>query len=257
MQPTNTLTPVTPDEFDAFDSASNPDVLTGNFDLFGKVEITAWACHLQKGVGKVPYDATNPDHKRLTAIQTYIQPLVEIDVKYPKQWECDWLAEYATWAKITLPSIKDAFQKFAGAEMGSVREINGKWARIARVDSLEKPYDKKDSAGNPTGEKGVKKTFKFVEIYDSEEACRAAYLANGGKTADVKPATQLDAVDAEKSVQAAFLNVIVPNACNGKKTLDEAKAAVTLALPNYPTVAKVFTSDSPEVIALINKSLGL
>ncbi len=164
--PVNVLEPIEA-EFDPFAAASDPAVITPNYDLYGMVEISAYACHLQKGVGKVPFDPTNPDHKRMTAIQVFIQPLPEIEVKYPKTLEMDWIGEFPTWAKITLPSIKAA-----GFE--NVREINGKYARVTRVDSLDKPYDKKDKDGNPTGEKGVKKTFKFVEFYDTEDACRAA-----------------------------------------------------------------------------------
>ncbi len=241
----NVLEPIAtdPNEIDPFASASDPVVITPNFDLWGMVEISAYACHLQKGKGggKVPFDATNPDHKRMTAINVFIQPLAEIDVKYPKQWEMDWIAEFQTWAKITLPSIKAA-----GFE--NVREINGKWARVARVDSLDKPYDKKDAQGNPTGEKGVKKTFKFVEFFDTEDACRAAYLAAGGHAATQPAAT--DPTDADKIAALAFLKVIVPNACKGKKITDDWKGAVTTALAQYPMVSKHFTAESPEVAEL-------
>lgn len=238
--PTNVLEPVfTAETDDAFASASNP--VTPTYDLFGKVEISAWACHLEKGAGKIPYDPNNPNHKRLTAINVYIQALAEIEVKYPKSLECDWLAEFPTWAKITLPSIKAA-----GFE--NVREINGKWARVARVDSLEKPFDKKDSNGNLTGEKATKKTFKFVDFYDTEDACRAAYIAAGGKAESSAPVA--DPADADKTAAIAFLKVIVQTAVTGKKINDDWKGAVALALTQYPMVSKHFTAESPEVAAL-------
>src|SRR4030065_1385466 len=91
-------------EFDPFASASDPVIQT--YDLFGKVEISAWACALVKGTGKVPFDPNNPNHKRLTAIDVFIEPLAEIDVKYPRSLESHWLAGFVGWAKITLPSIK-------------------------------------------------------------------------------------------------------------------------------------------------------
>jgi hypothetical protein len=230
-------------EFDPFASASDPSVETRTYDLFGVVEISAWACHLQKGVGKVPFDAANPDHKRMTAIDVFIQPLPEMDVKYPKTLEDHWIAEFPTWAKITLTSIKAA-----GFE--NVREINGKWARVTRVDSLDKPFDKKDAQGNPTGEKTTKKTMKFVEFYDTEEACRAAYLANGGKSAEAN-APVADPADAEKTAAVAFLKVIVANACKGKTLTDDWKGAINTALTQYPTVAKFFNADSTEVTELV------
>lgn len=238
-------------DFDPFAAASNPDYVTPSYDLYGLIELTAFGCALIKGQGKVPWEALDETqkaaNKRVTAIQMYIQPLAEIDVKYPKQWECDWIAEYATWNKITLPSIKAQ-----GFE--NVREINGKWARVARVDSLDKPYDKKDAAGNPTGEKGVKKTFKIVAVYDTEEACREAYLANGGKSAEMhasESAPVADPADAEKTTALAFLRVIVTNACKGKTMTDDWKGAINTALAQYPTVSKHFTAESPEVMELI------
>lgn len=247
MTTVNVPIPVETTEFDPFAAASNPDYVIPTYDLYGLVELTAYGCALIKGQGRVTWDALTSEQqantKRLTAIQMYVQPLPEIDVKYPKQWECDWIAEYSTWNKITLPSIKAQ-----GVE--NVREINGKWARIARVDSLDKPYDKKDAAGNPTGEKGVKKTFKIVAIYDTEEACRAAYLANGGKPAqDSEPVA--DPADAEKTAAVAFLKVIVANACKGKSLTDDWKGAINTALAQYPTVAKFFNADSPEVTELV------
>lgn len=248
--PVNVLQPVDT-EIDPFASASEPEVISVNYDLFGLVEIQASAVHLQTGVGKVPYDPTNTSHKRMTAVNVYIQPLAEIEVKYPKQWECDWIAEFQTWAKVTLPSIKEAYSNFTGHEMGSVREINGKWARVARVDSLDKPFEKKDPiTKQPTGEKAVKKTYKFIELYDSEEACRAAYLANGGKAAEAPAAPVADPANEEKTAATAFLKVIVQNACKGKKMTDDWKAAVKTALGGYPMVAKHFTEESPEVAEL-------
>lgn len=235
-------------EFDPFEAAT--EAQARSFDLFGLVEISAWACHLEKGNGKIPFDPTNPNHKRMTAIDVYIQPLPEIDVKYPKTLECHWLAEFNTWAKITLPSIKTAFQKSTGQELGSVRQINGMYARVARVDSFDKPYEKKDAQGNPTGEKVTPKTFKFVEFYADEDACRAAYVAAGGQPMQGNgTATDAAPVDPDKQAALAFLPVIVKNALNGKglKISDDWKTAVTTALGQFPMVSKHFTAESPEV----------
>lgn len=235
-------------EFDPFEAATEAQART--FDLFGLVEISAWACHLEKGQGKIPFDPQNPNHKRMTAIDVFIQPLPEIDVKYPKTLECHWLAEYNTWAKITLPSIKDAYQRATGQELGSVRQINGMYARVARVDSFDKKYEKKDTAGNGTGEMVTPKTFKFVEFYADENACRAAYIAAGGQpmqgsSSAVAPSQE----QSDKNAAMAFLPVIVKNALNGKglKISDDWKAAVNTALAQFPMVAKHFTADAPEV----------
>lgn len=243
--PINTDTPA--DEFDPFASASDP--VQQNFDLFGQVEINAWACALVKGAGKMPFDPTNPDHKRYTAIDVFIQPLLEIDVKYPKSLECHWIAEFPEWAKITLPSIK-------AAGVANVREVNGKWARVARVPN-GKRYEKKDKAtGQPTGEYADETTFKFVAIYDTEDACRAAYLANGGTPGNGHVAASVsNPDDTEKATNLAFLKVIVTNAVRGKTDLGEAQDAVGVALLQYPTVAKYFTVDSDETVALISEAM--
>lgn len=250
--PVNVLQPIDTgtDEFDPFAAATEAQART--FDLFGLVEISAWACHLEKGAGKIPFDATNPNHKRMTAIDVFVQPLPEIDVRYPKTLECHWLAEYNTWVKITLPSIKEAFQHATGMEMGSVRQINGMYARVARVDSFDKKYEKKDTAGNGTGEMVTPKTFKFVEFYVDENACRAAYIAAGGQPmqgASPAPVADNTPVDTDKTAAIAFLPVIVKNALNGKglKITDDWKAAVNTALGQFPMVAKHFTAESPEV----------
>ena len=245
----NTLEPiVTEDGFDPFAAATEAQVRT--FDLFGMVEISAWACHLQTGQGKIPFDPANPNHKRMTAIDVFIQTLPEIDVKYPKSLECNWLAEYNTWAKITLPSIKEAYQNSTGQELGSVKQINGMYARVARVDSLDKKYSKKDANGNDTGEMVTPKTFKFIEFYANEDQCRAAYTAAGGKpmqgsSSAVAPSQE----QSDKNAAMAFLPVIVKNALNGKglKISDDWKAAVNTALAQFPMVAKHFTADAPEV----------
>lgn len=252
MSAVNTLQPIetSTEEFDPFAAATEAQVRT--FDLFGVVEISAWACHLEKGQGKIPFDPANPNHKRMTAIDVFIQPLPEIDVKYPKTLECHWLAEFATWAKTTLPSIKDAFQRATGQEMGSVRQINGMYARVARVDSFDKKYSKKDTAGNETGEMVTPKTFKFVEFYTDESACRAAYIAAGGQPLDGghSPAqTEASPVDSDKQAAMAFLPVIVKNALSGKNLTisDDWKTAINTALGQFPLVAKHFTAESPEV----------
>src|SRR5688572_23952290 len=239
--PINIQTPA--DDFDPYASASDP--VLQNFDLFGQVEINAWACALVKGTGKVPFDPTNPGHKRYTAIDVFIQPLLEIDVKYTKSLEAHWIAEFPEWAKITLPSIK-------AEGVANVREINGKWARVARVPNGKK-YEKKDKAtGQPTGEFADETTFKFVAFYDTEDACRAAYLANGGTPGNGHaPAQPVTAEDGDKATNYAFLKVIVTNAARGAKTIDEAKDAVGVALLGYPTVAKYYSVDSPETVDLI------
>jgi len=235
-------------EFDPFEAATEAKVRT--FDLFGMVEISAWACHLEKGAGKIPFDPANPNHKRMTAIDVFIQPLPEIDVKYPKTLENHWVAEFPEWAKISLPSIKEAYQKFTGQEIGSVRQINGMWARVAKVPTGKKYEAKDKTTGISTGEMKDELTMKFVEFYTDENTCRAAYTAAGGQPMQgSSPAVTSAPVDADKNAAIAFLPVIVKNALSGKnlKISDDWKTAVNTALGQFPMVAKHFTAESPEV----------
>ena len=231
-------------EADPFDSASNPTQQT--YDLFGRIDINAYAGALVKGQGRVPYDPNNPNHKRLTMIDIFIQPLPEIDVKYPKTLECHWVAEFPEWAKITLPSIK-------ALGIDNVREINGRWARVARVPNGKK-YPAKDAQGNPTGEMKDETTFKFVAFFADEDACRSAYVAAGGASNNGSNGhnvpVEIGTEDAEKLTAYQFLKVIVQNAAKGKD-LGEAQAATEQAITQYPTVAKFFTVASPETQTLI------
>jgi hypothetical protein len=239
-------------EFDPFNEASNPPERT--YDLFGKVEINAFAGAFQKGVrGGVPYDPA-VHKKRHTFIDIYVQPLPEMGtIKNPKSLEFHEVAWSNEWAKITLPSIKAL-----GFE--NVREINGRFARVAKVPTGNK-YEKKDAQGNLTGEMADETTFKFVELFADEDACRAAYLlANGdaassnGNSAHVDtPATP---EDAEKSTAFNFLKVIVTNAARGKD-FPQAQEAVAQELPKFPPVAKFFNANSPEVLQLITDVTGL
>jgi hypothetical protein len=230
-------------EFDPYASASDPTVQT--YDLFGQIEINAWAGALVKGQGRIPFDPTNPNHKRLTIIDVFVQPLAEIDIKYPKTLECHWVAEFPEWAKITLPSIK-------ALGVDNVREINGKWARVARVPN-GKQYEKKDAQGNPTGEMRDETTFKFISFFADEDACRSAYLAAGGQVGvngnngNNVPVT---VEEGEKATALAFLKVIVQNAAKGKD-LGDAQTATETAIAQYPTVAKFFGLQSEETQVLI------
>ena len=239
-------TPIETQEQDAFDQASNPVLPT--YDLFGKVEISAWACALVKGQGKVAFDP-GVHEKRFTAIDVFIQPLPEIDVKYPKTLEDHPIAESREWANITLASIK-------ALGINNVREVNGRYARVARVPNGKK-YERKDTSGILTGEMRDETTFKFIAFYATEDECRAAYLAAGGTPSNghnaPQPVAPVTNEDTERATAYQFLKVIVANAARGKATFAEAQEAVGLALQQYPTVAKFYLANSVETGELITE----
>jgi hypothetical protein len=245
---------VTQDEAELWNEVNNPPEKT--YDLFGKVELQIFKGAYQSGTrGAVPF---NPavHQKAQIIIKMYIQPLAEMDVKYPKHLEYE-SPNWADWGKITFPSIK-------ALGINDAREINNMWARVARVPNGKK-YDKKDAQGNPTGEKGDELTFKFVAFFADEDACRAAYLAAGGRPADangngnghnvpaqVAPSNE----DTERATAYQFLKVIVGNAAKGKESFAEAQEAVGLALAQYPTVSKFYLANSVETGELITQVTG-
>jgi hypothetical protein len=226
---------------DPFDSASDPVLPT--YDLFGKAEISAWACALVKGQGKMPFDPAVHE-KRFTAIDIFIQPLAEIDVKYPKSLEDHPIAESKEWAQITLASIK-------ALGINNVREVNGMWARVTKVPN-GKHYVNKD------GDKRDETTFKFVEFYADEDACRAAYLAAGGQPGNGN-GHNVPVATSENAEQLQALNVmkvVINNVAPGKTTFAEVQEAIK-AHVFYPHVVKWYPVESVEVGELITESTKL
>lgn len=233
-------------ETDLFDEASNPPEKT--YDLFGKVEIKAWECGFTPGIrGGQPYDPAF-HKKRHIMIDIYIQPLAEIDVKYPKSLEFHDVTWSNPWARIVLPSIKAL-----GFE--NVREINGKWARVAHVPDGGS-YQRKDTGGNfvfnPDGSPSMVETttFKFVAFFADENACRAAYLAAGGAPANGNGHNAPAAEDAERVQARNIMTVVINNVAPGKTTFAEVQEAIK-AHAFYPHISKHYPVESVETMAMI------
>ncbi len=243
-------------EVDLFDEASNPPEKT--YDLFGKVEIKVWECALEKGVrGGVPYDPAKHQRRHLM-VDIFIQPLAEIDVKYPKSLEFHDVTWSNPYAKILWPSIK-------ALGIVNLREINDRWVRVTHVPDGGS-YQRKDTSGNlMTNSDGSPvmvetTTFKFVALFIDEDACRVAYQAAGGTPANANGNGQTSIAtpdnNAEKATAYQFLKVIVANAAKGKETFNEAQEAVGLALQQYPTVSKFYLANSVETGELITQVTG-
>lgn len=221
---------------DPFAAANTPPILSN--DLWGQVTINAWFCVLEKGYGRVPFDpAHNNANERRTAIDVTIEPLPELGITNPNVCERRMLAESKEWRTITLASLRDlGFQ--------DVRAVNGKWAHIL-PEPTGRTYEKNGEVKNET-------TFKFVALYDTEAACRQAYFSAGGKASDT-PQPMDNGAKSERDTAKPFLSVIISGAIAGKQP-DQYRDAVTLALANFPLVAKYFTYDSPEVQELLPSS---
>lgn len=247
------------DENELWNEASNPPEKT--YDLFGKVEIKAWRCAFEKGTkGGVTFDPARHQKSHIM-IDIYIQPLAEINVKYPKSLEFHDVTWSDPWVKIVNPSIK-------ALGIDNVKEINDRWVRVAHVPD-GRAYQRKDASGNlmvkPDGTPDMVETttFKFVKLFANEDECRAEYASVGGNAntngnghvtqAGAQPASQ---EDHNRKVMHGFLTVIVTNAVRGTTDWNTAYAAVANTLPQHTEVAKYFTVDSPETLQMITDLTG-
>ena len=218
------------------DSAENPEISLPEY--YGQAMLDAYYCILVKGVGKQPFDETQ--HRledRRTAIKLGILPIAEQNVT--KDIFKEYIAEFGAWARYTLPSIKAV-----GLALASV---NGAWVRMGYV---------KDGTTyqNRNGEPVDSLTLKLLEVYASEDACRAAYL-NRTVTSGQEPAqpTQAAPVNGngnganpkEKETALQFVKVLI-----GQVAGDEGLLAARIA--NMPQLSKHFTIQSPEVRAALD-----
>jgi len=150
---------------DPMDAASNATLAPRNY--YGQIQVDAYFCALIKGVGKVPFDPQqHPNDKRCTAINISILPLAEQNVRFDIKRET--IAESREWAGIVWPSLK-------GLGLTSLRQAHNAWAKMQQVPSGRKYR-------NAAGEEKEATTFKFLALYPTEDACRAAYFAEGGKS---------------------------------------------------------------------------
>lgn len=149
------------------DPLESADNATLTRDYYGQVLIDTWFCALVKGVGKVPFDPGNPEHKkRFTAIKIDLVPLPEMNITNPILREM--IAESKEWVSYTLASIKALGIKTA--------DLRNRWVRITFVETG-------DTYQNAAGETKNKTALKFLALYPDEAACRAAYEAENGISA--------------------------------------------------------------------------
>lgn len=201
---------------------------------FGQVQTQAYYAALVKGVGRVPFDPSQHSaDKRVTAIEISIAPLPGGPIDNPIDREL--IAESSDWAKVIKPSLL--------ALSTDLRGINGKWAQVQLIPVGT--YTKKD-----TGEEKTRTMFKFIAVYDTEDACRAASDAFFHKSDAPAPTTAPAPVansngnNAERAAAAKFLAPLW--VASGR---DVSKFAQLIA--GQAVLAKFFTVDSPEAIAVI------
>lgn len=209
---------------DPFASAENPEVQLPEY--YGQCLVDAFYCVLQKGIGKLPFD---PDqHKpedRRTAVKISVIPIPE---QRARDVTKEYIAEFGTWAKITLPSIKAI-----GLDL---KTLNEAWVHATLVPE-GRTYTSRD------GETKESLTLKFLAVYPSEDACRAAFLA--GDKAQPAPTAPAANGDKERATALAFVSALIKQVLG-----DEAALAVRIA--SLAPVAKYFSVQSPEVRALLD-----
>lgn len=213
----------------------------GPRNYFGQVFTDGFYCVLRKGIGKVPFDASQHDiDERRTAISIDGIATKRDGTNYEIHREM--LAESREWAGIVLPSLK-----VCGVHPG---DLNEKWAQWQLVENGQTWTSK------TTGDLVKGTTFKFLAIYDSEEECRAAEAAHYSRAPSEDedsglPMPEVSKDDGngngggpEKAVAAQFLPALWAQSGN-----DVSQFAALLA--GNPLTSRFFDLNSPEVIELV------
>lgn len=224
---------------DPLESADNPEIQLPRY--YGQAVVDAYFAVLVKGVGKVPFDpGQHTLDKRVTAIKLGILPLAEQNVT--KDIFREYIAEFGAWPKITLPSLK---------ALGlTVKSLNGAWV------CLELAPEGRTYTSKTSGEQVESLTFKVVDHYPDEAACRAAYLnqtVSMGQEPGVVSQAPAPAptngsgngTDKEKTNALQFVKVLI-----GQVKGDE--TALSQRIAGMPQIAKFFTVQSSEVRALLD-----
>ena len=208
---------------------------------FGQVHVDVWYAMLQKGIGKVPFDAGQHDPaRRVTAIDIEVTTIGERSFTIKREL----IAESKEWAQIVKPSLRNLNH--------DLRSIEGKWVQVDLADTGQRYTNK-------AGEEKARTTLKFVAVFDTQGACEAAssaYFTRGGEDSPVvgaaPPPTQPPAngngkaanSEAEKATAAKFLPSLW-------KASGQDLAKMQELLGKTPLVNKYYTIDSPDVLAVI------
>ena len=222
---------------DVWDTAN--EATLGPKMFFGQIFTDGFFVYISKGEPKVVFDpAQHPADKRFTQIKIDGVCTKQDGTTYEIAREI--IAEFGReWAGIVLPSLK-----VCGVHP---RDLNEKWARWEMVET-GRTY---------TNDYGTQKatTFKFLEIYPDEAACRAAEAAYYSRpAAEAEPdlteaypmpeETPAPANDAQREVAAKFLPALWASAKGDVTKFSE-------LLAGNPLTSKYFDLNSPEVAAIV------
>ena len=232
--------------YDAFDDATKAEVIEQEYNYYGQLAVEAWSCALVKGQGKVPYDPQQHKQK-LTNVDMTLVPLSDMGLSFnlERTGPSGMIVQFkdSGWADVTWASAMEC-------GINHARELNNAWAHVTMAKT-GKSYTKQD------GTKVEKTTFKILQIFASEDECRAAYLATKGDdipTTEQSPATTPAPADENKKNALLFIGAIIKNAVAKEgKDLEKVKSHVQSLLDgDYNLmVGQYVSTEDPEVMEKI------
>jgi hypothetical protein len=225
---------------DPYDEAINAKAR--DFEVFGQVRVDAHYLFFPGNKQKpVVFDpAVHPQDKRALEVELRLIPIAEQNINWDEYQKM--LAFPADWTKIVLPSIK-------AIGIDDLRALNNKWVRVAKVPGNRKRLDK--NTQEETGEFWT--TYKFMELYPSEDACKAAFGGHTPSDTEDKPVPQSN--NETKAAALTFLKVFVSQAAKHLTDRAEIEKQVAADIANNSLISPLFTVQSPEVQAAINEAL--
>ena len=208
---------------------------------FGQVFVDAFYVYVSKGEPKVLFDpAQHPAEKRFKQVKIDAQCTDSTGKLYTISREV--IVEFGReWAGFILPSLK-ACNCHPG-------ELNEKWAKFERVKTGRTYHS------DYTGKDEDEKTFKFLEIYPDEAACREAEKAHYSRpTPEVEeedasathpmPDDTQASNNAQRGVAEKFLPALWKSAAGDVTRFGE-------LIAGNPLTSKFFDINSPEVAAIV------
>lgn len=211
------------------------------FELWGQAFASVWKAALVKGVGKVPFDPNNKDHKNAVyAIDISVVPILEQNAKLAERHLIQTSKEW----ELTQKSIKD---------LGvAPSEIDQKYVKISYEETG-------DTFTNSNGDTKNKTFLKFAKVFKDEAECIADY---GATTMGDVPVTVTDdnagvPAAGAKEFEAAkkLLEASIRGVTKVVSTIEEAKALTLVKIMASPVMSRFFTEDSPELDDMIAAAL--
>ena len=226
---------------DPYEEAINAKPPT--FELYGQIRVDAHYLFFPGNKQKpVVFDpAIHPQDKRSLEVELQLIPIAEQNINWDEYQKM--LAFTADWTKIVLPSIK-------AMGIDDLRALNNKWVRVAKVPGNRKRLDK--DTHEETGEFWT--TYKFMELYPDEAACKAAFVGHSPSDTEVNQAPAAQSNET-KAAALTFLKVFVSQAAKHITDRAEIEKQVANDIANNSLISPLFTVQSPEVQAAIDEAL--